>query len=248
MDELMTPEKLAEYALSVLRKKADPRKAEQGRTYFKEKVSLLGISAPDLKRIAGECFQKIKSSWTVEEALAFCDRMLPEKELEAKAVSLLVLGRFVKSLKKDHVFQVKKWILRGDCGNWAMIDLLCPAIVSPLLEAHPELRDEILSWTESPNRWLRRGAAVSFIKPARLGRFIPTVHEIALRLFADTDDLVRKANGWLLRESGKTDMARLEKFLLAHGPSIPRTTLRYAIERFPEKKRRELLVKTRRHS
>ena len=56
---------------------------------------------------------------------------------------------------------------------------------------------------------------------------------------------MHKALGWLLREAGKTDMKRLRQFLLKHGPTIPRTTLRYAIERFPAKERAELLQKTR---
>jgi 3-methyladenine DNA glycosylase AlkD len=61
----------------------------------------------------------------------------------------------------------------------------------------------------------------------------------------DPEDLMHKASGWLLREAGKTDAERLEKFLLTHGPAIPRTTVRYSIERFPEGKRKELLVATR---
>jgi 3-methyladenine DNA glycosylase AlkD len=64
-------------------------------------------------------------------------------------------------------------------------------------------------------------------------------------LLGDAEDLMHKACGWLLREAGKTDMARLERFLLSHGSAVPRTTVRYAIERFPETRRRELLVRTR---
>ena len=71
------------------------------------------------------------------------------------------------------------------------------------------------------------------------------VYEIAKRLHADREDLIQKAVGWALREAGKTDPARLERYLRANGASIPRTTLRYAIERFPEAKRRNLLLATR---
>ena len=71
------------------------------------------------------------------------------------------------------------------------------------------------------------------------------MYEIAKRLHADREDLIQKAVGWVLREAGKTDPARLERYLRANGASIPRTTLRYAIERFPEAKRRNLLVATR---
>lgn len=81
---------------------------------------------------------------------------------------------------------------------------------------------------------------------AREGRRLATVYRVALALLGDDEDLMHKAVGWLLREAGKTDMARLERFLRKHGPRIPRTTLRYAIERFPEPERRALLESTRR--
>jgi 3-methyladenine DNA glycosylase AlkD len=71
------------------------------------------------------------------------------------------------------------------------------------------------------------------------------VYRIARKLFSIEDDLIEKANGWLLREAGKTDLARLEKFLLKHGRDIPRTTLRYAIEKFPEAKRIRILKATK---
>ena len=64
----------------------------------------------------------------------------------------------------------------------------------------------------------------------------------------DREDLIQKAVGWALREAGKSDMGRLEQYLRENGPRIPRTTLRYAIERFSPRRRRELLVATRRHN
>jgi 3-methyladenine DNA glycosylase AlkD len=64
-------------------------------------------------------------------------------------------------------------------------------------------------------------------------------------LAADSHDLIHKASGWVLREAGKADAARLERYLLEHGPAIPRTTVRYAIERFPESRRRRILELTR---
>jgi 3-methyladenine DNA glycosylase AlkD len=86
---------------------------------------------------------------------------------------------------------------------------------------------------------------VSFIKLARKAEFLPAIYEISASVFPVDDDLVQKANGWLLREAGTTDGARLERFLLKHGPAMPRTTLRYAVERFPEAKRKAILLKTR---
>lgn len=97
----------------------------------------------------------------------------------------------------------------------------------------------------SPNRWVRRASIVSLLKLARRPEYKDAVYAMARRHFGSADDLVQKAAGWLLREVGKQDMRALEAFLRAHGPRIPRTTLRYAIERFPPARRRALLVSTR---
>jgi len=109
---------------------------------------------------------------------------------------------------------------------------------------HPELASRVAGWSGSDNRWLRRASAVTFILLARKGEFLDEVYSIANALFADkSDDLVQKANGWVLREAGKTDPDRLETFLLAYYSDIPRTTLRYAIEKFPTEKRRAILLR-----
>ena len=100
---------------------------------------------------------------------------------------------------------------------------------------------ELVDWTGSPNMWLRRGATVAFVPLARRGQHPETTNEICSRLFGDHEDLTHKAVGWLLREAGETDMPRLERFLRAQGARMPRTSVRYAIERFPTAKRKRLL-------
>jgi 3-methyladenine DNA glycosylase AlkD len=80
---------------------------------------------------------------------------------------------------------------------------------------------------------------------ARKGERLDAAYGVAASLLGDREDLIHKAAGWLLREAGKTDSIKLETFLLTHGPKVPRTTLRYAIERMPEKKRRRILAATR---
>jgi 3-methyladenine DNA glycosylase AlkD len=119
-------------------------------------------------------------------------------------------------------------------------------VLAPLVEGHPEILPEVVAFTGSPNMWLRRGAAVTFVPLARHGKHLDTAYHVASRLFGDREDLMHKAVGWLLREAGKTDMPRLERFLRAEGPGMPRTTVRYAIERFPTPKRNRLLEATRR--
>ena len=100
-------------------------------------------------------------------------------------------------------------------------------------------------WTQAENLWLRRASLVALIPLARKGEQLDLAYTNAVRLFAAPEDLIHKATGWLLREAGKTDMPRLRAFLLQHGPRIPRTALRYAIERFPAAERKTLLTQTR---
>jgi 3-methyladenine DNA glycosylase AlkD len=114
-----------------------------------------------------------------------------------------------------------------------------------LIVAHPELDRRLGAWSRHRNMWVRRASIVGLIPRARRGDSLELVYETAERLHPDREDLIQKAVGWALREAGKTDPARLERYLRANGRAIPRTTLRYAIERFPEAKRRGLLIDTR---
>lgn len=173
------------------------------------------------------------------------DILLPHPYVEAKVIVALLLNKFSRDLLKEVFFKVEEWLSSDYFNNWAAVDVLCPDVVGSLLLKYAELRDKILEWPSSSNKWLRRAAAVSFILIARKGKMLDTVYKIPPLLFRDDEDIVQKANGWLLKEAGKTDSKRLKDFLLEHGPSIPRTTLRYAIEKFNAEERKEILSQTR---
>ncbi|MEK7833754.1 MAG: DNA alkylation repair protein, partial [Acidobacteriota bacterium] len=130
-------------------------------------------------------------------------------------------------------------------ANWATTDGLCSVIVSPLVKKHPELIEQLKLWTRDKNLWVRRVSAVPLTGLARRGLHLDDAYEIAEALLDYPEDLIHKATGWLLRDAGRTDEQRLEKFLLKHGARIPRTALRYAIEKFPSAKRQQLLAKTK---
>src|SRR4029077_15815972 len=130
-------------------------------------------------------------------------------------------------------------------ANWATTDAICGVLIGPLLVRYPTLAPRMRTWARDGNMWVRRASIVGLIPLARRGESLDLVYDVARRLHGDREDLIQKAVGWTLREAGKTDMRRLERYLRANGPAIPRTTLRYAIERFPERKRRALLEATR---
>jgi 3-methyladenine DNA glycosylase AlkD len=116
--------------------------------------------------------------------------------------------------------------------------------IGQLLLRHPELTPRLASWARHPNMWVRRAAAVGIIKLVSRGKALDQAYATARALHGDREDLIQKAVGWMLREAGRTDRRRLERYLRKHGARIPRTTLRYAIEHFPPAQRRELLAAT----
>jgi 3-methyladenine DNA glycosylase AlkD len=242
---LPTAEDIARKAIARMKSQADPEKAVQAQRYFKDAISSYGLSADDSRELAREVYLRVKGGWSLKEAVELCEILLPNKYLEAKGLATLVFLRFQKEFGLPILGLIKTWLARDYLDNWASVDLLCPDGLGGLLERYPGLVPKIKTWTAHPNRWVKRASAVAFIKLARRGKCLDAAYQIAARLFPCEDDLIEKANGWLLREAGKTDMVRLEKFLLRQRGRIPRTTLRYAIEKFPEPKRRRLLEKTR---
>ena len=188
----------------------------------------------------------MKPEWTVAEAVRLCDLLLARPELEAKGVAILVLQRFRKTYPPELFDTIHGWLAADLLASWASVDALCPEVVGALVAAYPPLLRRLEAWARADNRWVRRASLVSLLKLTRRPEYRDAIYAMARRHFESDDDLVQKAAGWLLREVGKADMAALETFLRTHGPRIPRTTLRYAIERFPPARRRELLEVTRR--
>jgi 3-methyladenine DNA glycosylase AlkD len=233
--------------MRALRQAADPDFARRSAAYFKKDdvFATLGVRAADVRSVARSIGNRARDSWGFAEALAFCERMSRRSHHEAKAVGVLVLGRFRDEFPTDLLSRARSWIEEGRFGNWAAIDLLCPEVLTPLVERNQRLVRTVRGWTKAKRLWLRRAAAVTFVPLARRGERLDDVYDVACRLRAEKEDLVQKACGWLLREAGRTDRARLRRFLIARGAEFPRTTLRYAIERFPELERRELLRHTR---
>lgn len=224
---------------------ADPVKARGAERYFKESVKCYGVAAPEIHALADDIYHRVRGDWTVEEAISLCDILFADPQLEAKGVAALVLGRFKKTLPPGFFAKAKGWLASDLLSNWASVDTLCPESMGAFLVRYPPYVAKIKAWAVHPNRWVKRASLVSFIKLARKEEFLPAIYEISASVFGVDDDLVQKANGWLLREAGKADPARLERFLRSHGPAIPRTTVRYAIERYPEAKRKALLLATK---
>src|SRR5512137_2143037 len=203
---------------------ADPVRARGAERYFRETIKTYGVRAADIYALTADFYAQIKGHWTVDDAIALCDILFADPELDAKSVGALMLRRFKKATTPALFPKVKAWLAADLLASWASVDVLCPDVMGAFLERYPAYVERIKAWAFHPNRWVKRASLVSFIKLARKPEFLPAIYAISASVFTADDDLVEKANGWLLREAGKADARRLEKFLLKHGPAVPRTT------------------------
>ena len=234
-------------ARQALKRMARPAGDFDASRYFRGAGDLgfYNVGTHTMRELARSIHAEHRDVWTVDDALALGETLIADRHLEVKSVGIEVLARYRREFRPTLLASWKRWLARNHSANWATTDAMCGALIGPLIVAHPELAPRLRPWSRDRNMWVRRASIVGLIPLARKGESLDLVYQIAKRLHADREDLIQKAVGWALREAGKTDPARLERYLRANGASVPRTTLRYAIERFPEAKRRNLLVATR---
>jgi 3-methyladenine DNA glycosylase AlkD len=215
--------------------------------YFRGTANLgfLNVGTAPVRQMARTLARDHRESWGMNGTLAFANALVPDRYLEVKALGIEALACYRRAFTPALLPVWKRWLSKNYSANWATTDSICGSLIGPLLVAHPRLVRLMPSWSRDSNLWVRRASVVALIPSVRRGLALDTAYEIARRLHGDKEDLLQKAVGWMLREAGKTDPVRLERYLRANGAVIPRTTVRYAIERFPPVKRLELLDATR---
>ncbi len=233
---------------AALRKLARPAGAFDAARYFRGDHGLrfYNVGTAAVRSLARAISLANRDDWTVDEATRFADALMRDPYLETKGIGIEVVARYRRSFAPRLLSPWKRWLAGNLSTNWATTDLICGTLIGPLVVDHPELIPVVAGWATHRNMWVRRASAVALIPAVRGGQALDVAYEVARALHHDEEDLIQKAVGWMLREAGKQDAARLERYLRAEGGRIPRTTVRYAIERFPAGKRRALLAVTRR--
>jgi 3-methyladenine DNA glycosylase AlkD len=226
---------------------ARPVGAFNAERYFRGDHGLrfYNVGTPAMRTLARQIYDANRERWSVADAVAFADLLIRDPYLETKSIGVEVVARYRRAFTPKLLTVWKRWLTGNWSANWATTDAICGALIGPLLTAHPELLPRMRAWAKDRNMWVRRASVVGLLRPMARGLALDLAYENARVLHADQEDLIQKAVGWMLRDAGKQDPRRLEQYLRANGPSIPRTTVRYAIERFPPAKRRALLAATR---
>lgn len=220
----------------------DRRKAETLARFFKcgkgeygEGDLFLGITVPQQRKLA-----KKYQSLPLSEMTA----LIGNKYHEARLTGLLILVyAFEKADAKKQKEIYRFYLAHSDrINNWDLIDVTAPNIVGMYLWENPKERKILYRLVRSKNMWERRMVILATFAFLRRGDFRDTL-KISEGLLSDKEDLIHKSVGWMLREVGKRDKNALKFFLAKHLSRMPRTTLRYAIEHFPETQRKRYLKK-----
>ena len=221
-----------------IRKLANKKTAKHSKRFFKtgkgqygEGDIFLGIRVPVLRKIAKK-FRRI--------SLAEVSKLLESKFHEERLLSILMLVNLFKSGDEDDQELIYELYLDKTkfINNWDIVDISAGNIVGAFLFEKDKAPLYRLVFSE--NLWERRIAIVATFYFIRNDEFDDTL-KIAEILFTDKEDLIHKAVGWMLREVGKRVIEIEEEFLEEHYLKMPRTMLRYAIERFPETRRKMYL-------
>ena len=187
----------------------------------------LGVTAPDIRRIAKKFSQEISLQELTE--------LIQSPIHEVRLCALIIL---VNKYKKEEPDRIYHYYLKhlNSVNNWDLVDTSAPHIVGDYLYKNPEKSKILLDFSHSENLWVRRISIVSTFAFIKNNDFNKTF-EIAKLLLNDDHDLIHKAVGWMLREIYKRDERLIKRFLRQNYAQIPRTTLRYAIERMDKEER-----------
>jgi 3-methyladenine DNA glycosylase AlkD len=221
---------------------ADPKRAIELSRFFKtgegqygEGDRFRGIGVPEIRAIV-----KTVPDAALEDAL----ELLRSEWHEDRLAALMVLIRlFERGAAKTRAAIFKSYLKNvRRINNWDLVDLSAPQIVGGFLLDKPEKRGILHELVKSPLLWERRVAMVASLTFIRAKDFSDALR-LAEALLGDGHDLMRKASGWMLREVGKRDVDALRGFLDRYSKVMPRTMLRYSIERLSEAERRKYMAK-----
>ena len=204
-----------------------------GKGQYGEGDLFLGVTMPEIRTVVGQYSHLSPKEWQL---------LLHNPYHEIRMTSLIGLMKCFQKAKKFPEIQrqiFEFYLANLDyINNWDLVDVTCRNIVGAYLFKRD--RDILYELAQHPHLWAQRVAIVSTWYFIKNNQFSDTL-KIAELLLTHSHDLIHKAVGWMLREVGKRDDLVLEEFLDTYTLQMPRTTLRYAIERFPESKRKYYL-------
>lgn len=218
---------------------SDESTRKGSKRFFKEETKTHGVKGAVVTKISQSKFKAIKHL-PKDEIFNLCEQLLASGFMEESFIACNWAHAIHKEYTEDDFIMFERWVNKY-VSNWATCDTLCNNSIGSFLEMYPAYIERLKEWTESSNRWVRRASAVSLIAPAKKGLFKEDIFIIADKLLLDSDDLVQKGYGWMLKVLCTKHEDDVYDYVLKNRATMPRTALRYAIEKMPDEKRKEAM-------
>ncbi len=220
---------------------ADEEVKKSGERFFREAVQLYGIKSAVVIKIGKEHYSHLKKK-SKTEIFSLCEELWKSGIMEESFIACNWSYYVHKNYELSDFEIFDRWV-NNYVGNWASCDTLCNHSVGALVEMYPLLMSKLKGWASSSNRWVKRASAVSLIVPARKGKFLEDIFEIADILHSDSDDMVQKGYGWMLKAASQAHQDKVFSYVMSKKATMPRTSLRYAIEKMPSELKVQAMAK-----
>lgn len=237
----ITPRYIADHIRRVLIDGGSAPHAEDVQHFFREEIQSRGWYTAELRKVAVRFRRTILKEQGLEFLIEVADNLFQGEVLEEKVFAVLLLEAITERLG-DAQFQLcEKWLDR--LSSWADHDALVHYLIAPMVAIKPARIKRVFCWANSSDRWHRRAACVSLIQGTRRRMFWSDIQRLANKLLGDSDDMVQKGLGWLLRETAKANPRETVPYLMQIRERAPRLVLRTACETLPPEIRKRVLTR-----
>lgn len=214
---------------------ADEKTRLSGERYFKENVRMYGIKTAVVINIGKDHFRLLEEK-SKSNVFSLCEELWKSGYMEESFIACNWSYNVHKEYEPSDFMVFERWV-NTYLSNWASCDTLCNHTIGTFVEMYPEYLSGLKKWAKSSNRWVKRASSVTLIIPARHGMFLKDIFEIADILHSDKDDMVQKGYGWMLKAASQAHQEKVFDYVMSKKETMPRTALRYAIEKMPPEMR-----------
>lgn len=222
-------------------KLSDQKTRETSYRFFREPILVYGVKSAAVQKLAKETRKEIKD---LDKKTIFwlCESLFQSDYCEESFIASARTYELRKQYQPEDFTLFTKRIATY-INNRAKCDTFCNHTMGEFIEQYPLYLSELKKRTKSTNRRVKRAAAVSLIIPAKKGKFLPEVFQIADALLLDPDDMVQKGYGWMLKVASQAHQQEVFDYVMQHKSVMPRTALRYAIEKMPKELKVQAMAK-----
>jgi 3-methyladenine DNA glycosylase AlkD len=228
---------------SHLNNNIDEEYKNNNQKYHREKIVCYGVRTPLVRKIAREYFKEIMQ---MEKGVIFkiSDELFKARYNEEATIAIQWISGMRSQWEEGDFLELER--LYSHVDNWGKCDDFCLNVLSHFIVKFPRTKEKIKKWARSENQWKRRASAVVFIQGGSWkihGGYLKDVFDVADILLHDDEDLVQKGYGWMLKIASESHQEEVFDFVMERRDGMPRTALRYAIEKMPDDLRKRAMEK-----